>query len=221
MCISAPVSFVASAVLFGAGVYALKQVKEKKQYLFASLPLLFSVQQFAEGIIWLSASHDALASWQQPFIYVFLTFAEVIWPAAVPISIVLFEKQGLRKNLLISLSSLGLMFSAYIVHCLINYEFGIELRRNHIFYTQSFPDTFKTVCGVVYVVNCAVSPMLSSHQPIRLLGLVVLASFLVTECLFSDVLISVWCLFAAMGSVTIVWTLKQMNREDYSVEKVH
>lgn len=141
-------------------------------------------------------------------------------PAAVPISIMLLEKQSLRKNLLISLSSLGLMFSVYIVHCLINYEFGIELRRNHIFYTQSFPDTFKTICGVVYVVNCALSPFLSSHKPIRLLGLVVFASFLVTECLFSDVLISVWCLFAALGSLTIVWTLKQMNSEDKRLGKV-
>ena len=220
MCISAPVSFVASAVLFGAGVYALKQVKEKRQYVFASLPLLFSVQQFSEGIIWLSSDYNFFASWQQPFIYVFLSFAEVIWPAAVPISIMLLEKQSLRKNLLISLSSLGLMFSVYIVHCLINYEFGIELRRNHIFYTQSFPDTFKTICGVVYVVNCALSPFLSSHKPIRLLGLVVFASFLVTECLFSDVLISVWCLFAALGSLTIVWTLKQMNNEDKRLGKV-
>ena len=81
MCISAPVSFVASAVLFGAGVYALKQVKEKRQYVFASLPLLFSVQQFSEGIIWLSSDYNFFESWQQPFIYVFLSFAEVIWPA--------------------------------------------------------------------------------------------------------------------------------------------
>lgn len=214
MCISAPVSFVASAVLFGTGVYAIKEVKEKRQYLFACLPLLFSIQQFAEGIIWLSADYSFFASWQQPFIYVFLTFAEVIWPAAVPISIMLLEKHKIRENLLISLSSLGLMFSAYIIHCLINYEFGIELRRNHIFYTQSFPDTFKTICGVVYVVNCVVSPMLSSYKPIRILGLVVLASFLITEWLYSDVLISVWCLFAALGSVTVVWSIKQMNREE-------
>jgi uncharacterized membrane protein YqjE len=219
MCISAPVSFVASAVLLTVGVYAIKQVKHGKQYLFASLPLMFSIQQFSEGIIWLSITHSELLHLQQPFIYIFLTFAEVIWPAAVPISVLLLEKQKMRKLILVIFSTFGLVFSGYIIYCLIYYDFGIEIRRYHIFYTQSFPDTFKTICGVVYVVNCVVSPFISSHKPMRILGLIILASFLITQFLFSDVIISVWCLFAALGSVSVVWTLKKINKgipkEDY------
>lgn len=211
MCISAPVSFVASAVLLTAGVMAMGRVENRRQWLFASLPLMFSVQQFSEGIIWLSADDDALRFLQQPAVYVFLTFAEVIWPVAVPVSIMLLENDIKRKNAMAMCTGAGILFALYLIYCLFNFEFGIELRRNHIFYTQSFPDTFKTTCGIIYVINCVLCPMISSHKPVRVLGLVILASFLTTQWLFSDVLISVWCLFAALGSITVVWTISKLN----------
>ena len=45
MCFSATASFGASIVLTGIGVASLKQVKEPAQYPFASIPLIFGVQQ--------------------------------------------------------------------------------------------------------------------------------------------------------------------------------
>ena len=54
MCFSAAASFTAGAVLTGIGVATLRKVEHPTYYLFASIPLLFAVQQFSEGVLWLT-----------------------------------------------------------------------------------------------------------------------------------------------------------------------
>lgn len=53
MCFSATASFTASAVLGITGIATLRQVKFKSLIFLACLPLLFAIQQFNEGLIWL------------------------------------------------------------------------------------------------------------------------------------------------------------------------
>src|SRR6202044_3565146 len=53
MCFTATASFVASGVLGAVGVATLPQVKHRRELLFASLPVLFSVHQAIEGVVWL------------------------------------------------------------------------------------------------------------------------------------------------------------------------
>jgi hypothetical protein len=62
MCFSAGASVGASAVLAGVGVAAIKNSGKSPQRLFAVTPLLFAVQQFVEGFIWLSLINSEYAS---------------------------------------------------------------------------------------------------------------------------------------------------------------
>ena len=59
MCFSATASFGASAVLGVIGVAAVAKAKTKPQRLFASIPLVFAVQQLSEGFLWLSQNIPA------------------------------------------------------------------------------------------------------------------------------------------------------------------
>ena len=52
MCFSAPVSFAASAFVAGAGALALRETRTVSERPFASVPLLFAMQQFVEGVLW-------------------------------------------------------------------------------------------------------------------------------------------------------------------------
>ena len=54
MCFSANASFGAGVVLTIIGVAAIKKVQHPSQILFASIPLLFAVQQISEGILWIT-----------------------------------------------------------------------------------------------------------------------------------------------------------------------
>src|SRR5688572_15982016 len=84
MCFSAEASFVASACLGAAGIVSLKVNKEPGQVLLAVIPLIFSVQQLAEGMLWLSFSHPDFLVSRQFFTYSFLVFSLMVWPVWLP-----------------------------------------------------------------------------------------------------------------------------------------
>ena len=67
MCFSATASFGASTILMGAGIVTLKMVKDPKQIMFASIPILFSIQQFTEGFVWLTYHNAQYVLMQQIF----------------------------------------------------------------------------------------------------------------------------------------------------------
>src|SRR5476649_1319487 len=98
MCFSASASFGAGAVLLVMGITSLKKSSKPSQILFASIPLFFALQQITEGFLWLSLLHPLYASCRWPATYLFLLFAQIIWPIWVPLSIRLLEKKPNRKK---------------------------------------------------------------------------------------------------------------------------
>ena len=84
MCFSASASFGAGVVLSVIGVASIKKAKSPTQIIFASIPLIFAVQQITEGFLWLSLTHSNFASLKQVTTYIFLFFAQIVWPIWVP-----------------------------------------------------------------------------------------------------------------------------------------
>ena len=60
MCFSAGASFGAAAVLSIVGAVAVIKAKTIPQGLFAAIPFIFSIQQVAEGMLWLSFINDEI-----------------------------------------------------------------------------------------------------------------------------------------------------------------
>ena len=54
MCFSATGSFAVAAGLAGIGAVAVCRTKPPSHRLFAVIPLLFAIQQIAEGMVWLT-----------------------------------------------------------------------------------------------------------------------------------------------------------------------
>ena len=54
MCFSASASFIAGTSLSAVGVAALRNTKARSEQPLAAIPLLFGIQQLAEGVIWLT-----------------------------------------------------------------------------------------------------------------------------------------------------------------------
>jgi len=57
MCFWAGASFGASVVLSIIGTAAIMKARTIPQGLFAGIPVLFSIQQLAEGMLWLSSKN--------------------------------------------------------------------------------------------------------------------------------------------------------------------
>ena len=87
MCFSATASFTAGVVLTVIGIASIKKANYKSQLLFASIPFMFGVQQFAEGILWLTIPKSDYFVLQKMATYIYLFFAHILWPLWVPIAI--------------------------------------------------------------------------------------------------------------------------------------
>ncbi len=72
MCFSASASFGAGALLTGIGIIAIKKIESPRMLAFASLPVLFGIQQLCEGILWRTFNEPGLTSWHNTFTYFFV-----------------------------------------------------------------------------------------------------------------------------------------------------
>src|SRR5277367_1892254 len=99
MCFSASASFGASAVLAVIGVASIKQVQHKSQVVFACIPIFFSLQQFAEGMAWISFANPFNATMNVYATYTFLIFSQIVWPLWIPIAMVMVENKGQRRKI--------------------------------------------------------------------------------------------------------------------------
>ena len=136
-------------------------------------------------------------------VYVFLTFAQIIWPVWTPFSVLLLEKDRARTRML-TIMILGLSVSFYLWYCLFVYEVSAEIRAGHIRYILKFPMALVWISSVLYFIPMVISLFVSSIRRMPYLGVAILISFIFTKILFEDYLISVWCFFAAILSFVIL-----------------
>ena len=209
MCFSATASFVAGVSLTGVGVVAFRSVEDSRQYPLASVPLIFAVQQLIEGVVWLSLTHPAYEHFRWAASYAYLIFAQGVWPVWVPFSIMLLEDDRQRKRMLSFLTVLGCFLATFLIYYVFLRQATAEIRGHHIHYGLDTPAIFRVFPGTVYIMVTVVSPFVSSVKRMSLLGWSSLSSLLLSVFYFEQALISVWCFFAAIISLVVIFVLHQ------------
>lgn len=215
MCFSANASFGAGIVLSVIGVASFKKARQPSQMLFASIPLIFAVQQISEGFLWLALSDHANSFLKIPATYTFLFFAQVVWPCYVPLAILFLEIKGKRKKLQKALVVTGLLVSTYLGYCLIFYSVDAKIEGSHISYALNFPLALQNYGGLLYVVSTVAPPFFSCIKRMWWLGLAILISYIITNIFYTDYIVSVWCFFASVISIAvyiIMYEVSNMNR---------
>ncbi len=207
MCFSAGASFGASAMLIGTGIGAIRKTERPGMLPFATVPILFGVQQFAEGILWLTFLNRDLAPWHDSSIYFFLLFAQVIWPLWVPFALWLMEPDTTRKKMLSYFMYLGGAFSIYLLYCLFVYEVSAVIEGGHIKYYLFFPNM--ELRRSIYFFVTLIPFFISSLRFMKLLGGAFLVALLISYFFFLGYVISVWCFFAAVLSALILFVIMQ------------
>ncbi len=198
MCFSATASFVAGTSLSVIGVATLKHVKRKTEIPFAMIPLLFGIQQLAEGVIWLTFANDAPLL-QQTMTYVYSGFSHVFWPIYVPFAIGVLEAVRWRRKALAGFEVAGLAAGLYLLYFIVTQPVVAQVVSRHIEYIS--PHFYIAPVIVLYLLATCVSAFFSSHKFVNLFGALALLSFLATYAIYAHALVSVWCFFAALLSI--------------------
>ena len=205
MCFSATASFVAGTTLSTIGVATITRVKQRSELPFALIPLLFGIQQFIEGIIWLTFSHDAPLL-KQTMTYIYSMFSHVLWPIYVPFAFRVLETTPWRRTAMLWFQVAGLAVGLYLLYFIVTRPVIAEIVGHHIVYDS--PHFFIVPVIVIYVAATCFTGTISSHTFVRLFGGLALLSFIATYFFAASALVSVWCFFAAVLSVLIYLHLR-------------
>jgi hypothetical protein len=208
MCYSAGASFAAGVVISAVGVVVVRGVRESSQRLFAIIPFLFAIQQFAEGCLCLNLQSNDYEIFKSICNYVYLITAQVIWPVIIPLSVLLMEEDSKRRMILRTLLFAGIALSLYYGFYLLTSNVTSEILNCHILYTI---DSLKTLALPIFLFYLAitVAPLfISSVKRMYLMGILMILSLAVAVFFFRVHLTSVWCFFAALISMVILWILR-------------
>lgn len=200
MCFSAAASFVAGTALTAAGVVTVSKTKKHSNTLFASIPLLFGIQQLLDGIAWVSVGTPMLNSLAA---YGYGFFAYLLWPVFVPVAVLSMEKDHERRNILTAITLVGLAVGAYALYLMLAGPITAHAVNNCIRYDTFYPYSLY-VLGFYLIATCG-SCFVSSHSFVRLFGIVVFIGFAVAGWFYVETFSSVWCFFAAILSGMIYW----------------
>lgn len=207
MCFSPQASFISGAVLTVIGISTIKKAQTSAQIIFATIPFIFAIQQITEGFIWLSLLHTYFAPWHHFSTYLFLIFAQIIWPTWIPLSIFLLENNKRNKNILYLLLGIGILLSIVLCIRLLIQNVSSEVVGYHIKYNFSASSSIFEFTGLFYVIVAVIPPFISSINKMKFLGGMSAISLLITKLFYEDFIISVWCYFAALMSIIIYYIM--------------
>ncbi|MFZ2303564.1 MAG: DUF6629 family protein [Minisyncoccia bacterium] len=197
MCFSATASFVAGTALSAVGVVTIKKAKIKKELPFAMIPLLFGVQQFVEGAVWLSFQYSAQI-FNQIATYAYLGFAYVLWPIFVPFSIGLLETDPHRKKILYLFQVIGLAVGVYLLYFIVSNPMVSNIVNKSVVYTM--PSTHGVTIVSMYILATCISCLFSSRRIINIFGILATISLMFAYYFYITSYVSVWCFLSAILS---------------------
>lgn len=223
MCFSAEASFTASVLLGITGYFTIKKAQLKKTLLaLAFIPIFFALQQFSEGVIWLSFSQTWFSNFLDIFKQIFLFFAIFFWPFWIPFSLYMAEEETSRKKWLGFFLGTGITYIGLVLWLFFQIEtsanVGIEIFDYSIqYHLPGKEGMLPKITAALYLIATLPAPFFSSVRWIWLMGIANIIGFAVAQYLFSVSFISVWCFFAACVSVCLYLAIYQ---EVKSLDKV-
>lgn len=195
-----------AAVTAVVGLAALPHVRHAGEIPVAIVPLLFAVQQAVEGFVWLELTGEGGGANIVPLSFVFLVFAKVLWPVYAPLAVLLIEHDHRRRLAMRIIALLGTVISVYLLVTLINDPPSATIRSHSISYSGD--GSLLSWRLLPYVLCTGVPLLMSSHRTIQLFGAVVMVGLLVSSYAYVATYVSVWCFFAAAGSVVLYFSFK-------------
>jgi hypothetical protein len=226
MCFSATASFAASAALVPAGIYCVRvALRKNRRYLpLAFVPMVFAVQQFTEGLVWLGFGRDDVALVEGGSI-AYLFFAVAFWPFWMPLCFLCTEKRRgttwlLGIMTLVSLAWTWLYLPVFlkphealtteITHHSIRYALG-KIQAYEAAPPWAWRLGYLILVATPLVIGCTRDEVNRSGKVASYLGAAaLLASFALCYYLYWEVFVSLWCFLAAILSLVLCYIFHRL-----------
>ena len=210
MCFSATASFTAGSTLTLVGLLSVSYAQSLKQRMIAAIPLCFGLQQMAEGIVWrgMENNNSDLIAYGA---YGFLFFAFFFWPIWVPLSMYTIEPNPKRRIALRALTAVGIGLGCYLLYHILNTGILVKMFECHIQYDPKISSALILPGMIIYLIVTVVPFFIVLNPFVNLMGAALAASYLLTHLFYTEVLISVWCFFAAIISFFAIWVIQRMR----------
>lgn len=204
MCFSTQASLTAAVLLGVIGCATLKINNNKSTFFLAALPLLFSLQQLSEGLIWLNLEKNVFsATTGQMAQYLFLFFAFIIWPIWIPFALLQAEKISLRRTLLYANLGCGVILSSMNFIYALNQPISVKIINHSLQYLGTIPNQ------TIYYPLIVLFPFfISSLKNVWIYGFLVAIGYIIADYSYQETFVSVWCFFAALVSLSIYKLIK-------------
>lgn len=212
MCFSATASFASSVPIAAVGVATLARTRAPKEWLFASLPLLFAWHQFNEGFVWLSLRGSPPIGSLDGWGLAYMLYAQGILPLLMPLSIWLIEPDRWRGRWLLPFLGIGAALALYQLWAVLSVHTDIFVRQHSVVYDN--PATNVGLVGTLYVVATCGALFGSGYRYIVVLGIVNLAGLLIVIAFKQYAFTSLWCAYAALVSVLIYGHFHRRRRAE-------
>lgn len=214
MCMSAGVSFAASALLVAGGAAISRAAWQRNlRYLpLALMPLFAGFQQFMEGNVWLGMTGGDLFQVQWGAMG-FMFFTWFMWPVWIPFCVYVLEPpESRRKPLFLVLAVTGLVFGLllYVPHGLSSDMVVVEINKDSLAYEKSMWLDFmmpRWLTNTIYVALITVAPALSHYRHVRHFALTMVAVVVVDFALLQFAYISFFCLLAGLATLHLVYII--------------
>jgi Family of unknown function (DUF6629) len=210
MCFSATASFVSAGIMAISGLTALASAPRSREMPLAAAPLIFAIQQSIEGTLWLTLPEGSNGSASAILTYTFLVFAMVFWPLYAPVAIMAIEHDPLRRRFQTVCLVAGTIAAFYLGWRLLTYSHIGLIEKNHIQYRAD--SSVPRVVFLMYLLATGGPAIASSDWTVRLFGMVVFLGLAVSYLFYWEALTSVWCFFAAAGSLIILARFRNERR---------
>lgn len=129
---------------------------------------------------------------------IYLFFSHVLWPILVPFAVLMIEPVAARRKRLMIPMAAGVFAGMFFLLALATEPVSALIEGRHIVY--HLPHRHDALILMFYIIGTCVTPLLSSYKTVRLFGIVITISMIVTGIAYVNWFASVWCFFAALMS---------------------
>ena len=202
MCFSPTASFLTAGVTGVIGVVCLMRATRPAELALAATPLLFGAQQAIEGGLWLTLPAAPHGLWAAGLTLAFLLFAQVFWPLYAPLAAWSLEPDRRRRRLMLVCLACGAVVAGFLLRRMLGSPHDAVIANRCIVYRSE--GGHPVLVGLAYLAATSAPLILSSRRTILALGAIVLTGSVIAYIYYWQGFQSVWCFFAALGSVVIL-----------------
>jgi hypothetical protein len=207
MCYSPEADLMAGLVIGVLGVDALRHVDRRRDLPIAALPVVLAVHQTIEAAAWWGLEGDVPPILGSLAITAYLLIALVVLPVMVPYAVMRTEPDRRVRTTMAVFVGLGLLVSSVVLFGLMTNPYDAAIGGRFINYETTVPGG--GLITALYAVAVCTPFLLSSHRRLVVFGMINIPVVIILALFLSTGLISLWCVWAAVGSVVIVRHLRE------------